>query len=364
MRLLVIGDPHYKVSNKTDTDHFHAFVNGLLSQQSYDAVVILGDLLDTFAVIDTEPYCRAYALLHDIVYKHKHKLILLVGNHDVAGPSEYQSPIHPYVPVKSWRLEVDGVDRSPVVVDRVMVVTVAGMALVCAPYIPPGKFTGALHEGIAASGVTPMTIRACLAHQEVRGVKMYLSDQHSSSSSDVWPTTFNVNGWPPLISGHIHSYQVLGDNVYYPGSPIQHEIREPADKTVSVFEFAPDKAPLQETRIPVGGRKRVLYHISYEDITTITVPADIIAQFVITVDSETQRSLANAHPLVTQWRQQGWRVAVNISAQRLVGVVDGKLTIQFSSNTSFVDRVRQQVRADPDPEYMSQLASGYLGIAI
>lgn len=364
MKLLVIGDPHYKVSNKTDTDHFHAFVNTTLSQHRYDAVVILGDLLDTFAVIDAEPYCRAYALLHDIVYTHKHKLILLVGNHDVAGPNEYQSPIHPYVPVKSWRLEVDGVDMSPVVVDQVMVVTVANIPLLCAPYIPPGKFAEALQQGIAKSGVSPTTIRACLGHQEVRGVKMYLSDQHSSNSTDVWPTTFNPNGWPPLISGHIHSYQVLGDNVYYPGSPIQHEIREPADKTVSVFEFGADKVPLVETRIAVGGRQRILYHISYDDITKITIPQGVIAQFIITVDSETQRSLANAHPLVTQWRTQGWRVAVNISAQHLITTVDGKLSVQFSSNTSFIDRVRQQVKADPDAEYMGRMASSYLGVAI
>ena len=45
MKLLVIGDPHIKTENLDDIDILLSELKRILSSSSYDAIVILGDVM-------------------------------------------------------------------------------------------------------------------------------------------------------------------------------------------------------------------------------------------------------------------------------------------------------------------------------
>ena len=65
-RILLIGDPHFKVGNKIQTDQLHAQVLQYLHENQVDFVVILGDILDTHEKINMGPFCRAMEMITDI----------------------------------------------------------------------------------------------------------------------------------------------------------------------------------------------------------------------------------------------------------------------------------------------------------
>jgi hypothetical protein len=62
----------------------------------------------------------------------------------------------------------------------------------------------------------------------------------TSESGDKW-----CDEYPPVISGHIHDAQTVGENVFYPGSSIQHAFGESPDKRVWFVTFGECEASSQ-----------------------------------------------------------------------------------------------------------------------
>lgn len=208
-RILLIGDPHYKVSNRRETSEFEKSVFENLKQiEDLDFIVVLGDILDTHEKIHVQPLCRAVEFIINL--SKVSKTYLLIGNHDRINNNVYMSPEHPFT----------GLNRREniVVVDE----TVRDGDFAFVPYVPNGRF----HEAL---GPDYQHFHAIFAHQEFRGCKM---GALVSETGDVWDVED-----PPIFSGHIHDYQQPQKNILYTGTPFQHSFGDSPEKNIFILEI-------------------------------------------------------------------------------------------------------------------------------
>jgi hypothetical protein len=93
------------------------------------------------------------------------------------------------------------------------------------PYVAPGRFIEALN-----TSSFDYTHALCIfAHQEFRGCNM---GAIQSVEGDMWDEKY-----PQVISGHIHKNQTVGNNIYYPGSAMQHAFGESTANIIAVVSF-------------------------------------------------------------------------------------------------------------------------------
>ena len=194
--------------------------------------MVLGDLLDSHERAHLDAHVRAIKLLKicsEITGSTDTRPTwLLIGNHDRRNNSDFQSTDHFFT-----GLSLPGVT----IIDKATIVNipVAGLRdgqtlevmapFVFAPYVPPGRLVEALDT--TEWRTTPPLAIFC--HQEFRGVQL---GAIKSVHGDEW-----LLNYPLVISGHIHEYQELQQNILYPGTPIQQTFAESPDKSVLVCEF-------------------------------------------------------------------------------------------------------------------------------
>jgi len=196
MKIICVGDIHFKVSNYKGDFLFCRSVVRFAQRHKPDAIVLMGDVLDQHEKIHVSPFnlaCRLIRRLRLIA-----PVFVLVGNHDFANNTEFQSENHWMLPLKHWSKRVH-------IIDKAQIMSVCGVQFTFCPYVFPGRFQEALDSAGAWR-----TSAAVFAHQEIRGVKM---GAFVSVVGDEWDADA-----PLLISGHIHERQQLRANVYYTGS--------------------------------------------------------------------------------------------------------------------------------------------------
>ena len=85
MKIIAIGDPHFKIDNIQEVDMLIDRVTSLCSSQRPDLIVILGDLLHTHERLHVTPLNKAYEFVDKM--RKIAKTIILVGNHDMCFAS-------------------------------------------------------------------------------------------------------------------------------------------------------------------------------------------------------------------------------------------------------------------------------------
>ena len=213
IRVLVIGDPHFKVDNIPEAKIMCMNICEVAEKAKPDFIVCLGDILHRHANIHVSPLMQAEEFIGElskIAYTY-----LLIGNHDRPNNSNYLTTDHPFNPLKRW--------ENVCIVDKVVNTTHNGQEFTFVPYVPTGKFNEALED------IDYQNSTAIFAHQEFMGAKMGAIE---SKTGDIWS---DKN--PLVISGHIHDYDRLSSNVLYIGTPLQHGFGDKTDKTISMFDF-------------------------------------------------------------------------------------------------------------------------------
>jgi hypothetical protein len=78
------------------------------------------------------------------------------------------------------------------------------------------------------------------------------------------------------ISGHIHDYQRVQDNMYYVGTPIQHGTTDIGEKTVSSFTFSKteERWLTEEKRIDLNIPKKIHITVTREQLLAFAVPSN------------------------------------------------------------------------------------------
>lgn len=214
LRLVCIGDPHFKVDNVNKMTLFTDLVEEWCKKQKPDIIICLGDILHTHRTVHVKPLSMATEFLHRMI--RIAKTYLIIGNHDRPDNSNYLTEDHAFNAFKS----VQGIS----IVDRGLVETINGFNLAFIPYVPPGKFRDAYEQIV---GKTPIDM--IFAHQEFRGCKLNELTGTTSSIGDNWSMEM-----PPVISGHIHNKHILG-NVFYVGTPVQENRSENPDKGIHLI---------------------------------------------------------------------------------------------------------------------------------
>jgi len=263
MKLLVIGDPHFKAKATEIGDIFISQITEKAkSIPDLDGIVVLGDTLDTFDVSKVTPFNQAYNFLKNL--SEIAHVYLIIGNHDMPNSNTYLSTMHFFHPYKHW--------SNITVIDFPVCVNIKGVNIGFCPYVPPGKFYDAMDEMLVEHiGLDSWEGLNCIfVHQEFNGVKYAHKDLPLSSDA----VDSYYEGLPFCISGHIHQHQTVGHNLFYIGSPYQHNYGESAEKFICTTTFTPS-ADEDETaheisivKIRLDMKKKYDYSYSVGDIDT------------------------------------------------------------------------------------------------
>lgn len=255
----VIGDPHFKHKNIKEG---HEFIDRLIEyvqQAKPDYIVSLGDNLDTHEIVRVQAHKlveRFIAELSAIA-----PLYVLIGNHDLINASQFLTDNHIFCPFKRWD-NVNIVDKPTVLeVDREN----KSYSFIFCPFVPPGKFVEAL-DTLSDQGVMWNMATCIFAHQEMEGCMLGIKP---SEIGDSWSKDN-----PPIISGHIHDEQCVGENIYYPGSSRQHGFSETSVKRVWYVTFTEDEIVSEEgetlhfyvEKIDLGIKSKKLVSLNIEEV--------------------------------------------------------------------------------------------------
>jgi DNA repair exonuclease SbcCD nuclease subunit len=244
-KIFVIGDPHFKINNMEETNEMCEKILKHLESIQPDAVVCLGDVLDRHETIHVGPLLRSIDFFQKI--SHNFPLYILIGNHDRPSNQIFLTDEHPFTALKIW--------RNTWVVDDVFESQIGNHKFLFVPYVPPGRFLEAIESRI---GKRDLKEYECIfAHQEFYGAKMGITE---SIIGDHWPAEN-----PLVVSGHIHDFDKLSNNIIYTGTPIQHAFGDKEDKGVFLFQFDKDKR-FSYDKIDLDLPKKKIIKISFSEV--------------------------------------------------------------------------------------------------
>ena len=196
MRFLLIGDVHLRSKSAKDFLSLKKKVFEIIDLTNPEAVVFMGDLLDTNDVVKVSLHKMMTNFIEEL--STDRRVFIVIGNHDYSSPSQYLTDNHIFNPLKKW--------KNVTVVDQV----ISYKDSLFMPYVPPGKFLSAL-EGIDLS-----QYKRIFCHQSFIEVVPFAEDS--------WRKDL-----PQIISGHIHDSSSK-DNIFYTGSSLQDYSNENPDK--------------------------------------------------------------------------------------------------------------------------------------
>lgn len=217
MKILLIGDPHFKKNNLIEMNRMTSEILDLIKLKSVDLIICLGDTLDNH----DRCYIRAMseAKLFLIELSKYAPLIILIGNHDRENNSDFQSEYHPFV----------GFDLIPNITVVNKAIWDKERNFIYVPYV----FTGLFKKALLTVGYDPKNAENkhpsyIFAHQEFKNCSM--DHDIISTKGDVW-----LKKYPTIYSGHIHKYQHL-NNIIYVGTFYQEDYGEDEDKAIMILD--------------------------------------------------------------------------------------------------------------------------------
>jgi DNA repair exonuclease SbcCD nuclease subunit len=247
LKVIVIGDQHFKIDNVEEIDIFIEKITILITENKPDFIVLLGDLLDTHERIHAVPLNRAYKFIDNM--RKISKTYILVGNHDMSDNQQFMSENHWLNALKEW--------NNVVIVDKIFYEIIDNMKFIFCPYVYVGRF----EEALNLLDTDWKDTKCIFAHQEFYGCKM---GAFNSIDGDKWELNY-----PQVISGHIHLNQKPQDNIYYPGSSLSVAFGESATNIVSEITFSED---IIINEIDLNMPKKKIIYIDSEKADDIIIP--------------------------------------------------------------------------------------------
>lgn len=252
MKILLIGDPHFKVTNALESDQFIEEIYKLVKKIKYDKIIILGDILDTHEKVHIQTLCRAIQFmvgLSDISPTYA-----LIGNHDRVNNDVYLTSEHPFRALEH--------KKNLKIVDKVFLED----SFLFVPYVPTGKF----NEALETIDYKKEELKAIFAHQEFKN--SIFKDQ-----GDIPPEGVAI------YSGHIHNYTKI-DNVTYVGTPYQHSYYDSPEKFVMQLDF--EEEGIFEEKIRLDIIKKRVQEITASQLLDYQVDEDWLTKLIIHGDKD------------------------------------------------------------------------------
>lgn len=294
MRILLIGDPHFKKDNLDIMSKICQEILQIIDERKPDLVISLGDTLDTHERIYMPCLTAAIKFYTGIAIRCE--LVVLIGNHDRQNNSDFLSDIHPFVGLKEHP-NITIVDTT--IWDK-------QKNFIYVPYVSCGRFNEALSKvdyHPYQNGVINMNTKHPLfifPHQEF---KHAILGSTLSSEGDVWSVNL-----PQVFSGHIHEYQVI-PGVVYVGTFFQQNYGEGSDKGLMMIYLEEKDGkvvmePDSEDKIPrpkflverirlLSAPLRATIHLTISELPNFAskIPTDCLVKVVIHVDATETEAL-------------------------------------------------------------------------
>ena len=247
LRIIAIGDPHFKIKNIIQIDVFIEKQLVLVKEKKPHFIVVLGDLLHHHERIHALSLNKAYEFIDKL--RQEAFTYILVGNHDMINNQQFLTKNHWMNGLKEW--------ANVKVIDTTYSTLINNHKFVFCPYVPPGRFIEALNV------IEWKDADIIFAHQEFYGCKMGAIE---SEDGDKWDLEL-----PYIVSGHIHSNQTIQPNIYYPGAAMQHAFGESEKNIIPYFELEENhNIKLEEFNLGLS-RKRIIY-IDANDLEEYVIP--------------------------------------------------------------------------------------------
>lgn len=221
MKVLAIGDQHFKLDNITQVEIFISKLRDHLAKEKYDCIVSGGDLLDTHERLHTQ--CLNKAIEYLKVLSSHSKTFVLVGNHDMINPSQFLTTNHWLNVIKEWDKTIYDIE----IIDTPVIFTKEEdgelYKMVLCPYVPDGMFMKALDTLNSSSCENAWKDADIIfGHQTMDGVKM---GSIEVSGVEKWNEDEST-----LVCFHVHDMQNVQKNLFYTGSCMQHSFGESISK--------------------------------------------------------------------------------------------------------------------------------------
>lgn len=325
VKVLVVGDPHIKTNNIKESEEMIEKLIVLSKEKKPHFVVLLGDILDRHSNIHVIPLMKAEKLV--LALSQLTPVFLIIGNHDRPNNSNFLTDEHPFGAMKFW--------PNTHIIDKTTTYCLNGINFLFVPYVPPGRL-------IEAINTIPEALKNChvvFSHQEIKGCQL---GAIISTEGDIWGSDM-----PLMISGHIHDYQKLGDNMIYVGTPIQHTYSENSDKTVSLFNFGlnMNNFSWQEERIDLGLTKKVTVYLKVEDLPNYSPPKDKEIKLVIKGTEAEIKTIAKLEKIQTL-KKMGIKIVFKTDEMSLNN--SENIKYEFSSKMNYKNRLISELKNDKE----------------
>lgn len=329
--VFVIGDLHFKKDDPSLADKVIFKLKEQIDRVNPDLIVFLGDTLDTHEKIDMKTQIKAGRFFKELATLRP--VVVLIGNHDRPDGTTYLTEdscfyllkgfpnIHIIDHVVSFKFGTEGSNEQ--------------LRFVFVPYVPPGTFHEALDtlpDKIISD--KPGSRPTCIfCHQEFRGA---LIGKKASSGGDEWPETN-----PLIISGHIHTFQMVGKNIIYAGTPHQISYGDQSDKGVVIAEFLPNKPPKIEF-LKLGIRKKKTIELKPQELNTFVPPSDCDVKVVVQGEMSELKAIQSTG-ILSSMRGKGVHISLDVLSVNNPANPEGKaykdlLLDMIKSNVDMTER--------------------------
>jgi len=313
--ILVIGDPHFKPNNKLETEILLTDVLTIIQQREIDFVILLGDILDNHEKIDLKCFKRVENFIAAV--SELKPLYILIGNHDRVNNKVFMTDEHVFGPYKRW--------HNVYIVDDHCETLIWREKKICmVPYVPNGMFMKALEH----SSIDVEEYDLVFGHSELHGCSI---NKISGNKCDVWPESY-----PLTIQGHIHSFEVVGNNVIYVGTPYQQTFGE-SHENKGVFLVNENlELEMIELNIP----KKVTKRINYTEISSVDINPNEKTRLIITGPKTMIKEIL----LTPEYQEKFKDVKIVFNDVK----TKKKSKFEFRSNMSFMDRLLSELSKNVD----------------
>jgi predicted phosphodiesterase len=289
MKILFIGDPHFKRDNGNETTLMTDQISDILKINKPNIIIILGDLCHYHEKTYTGQQHRTFKFIENI---HTYMplgsiLIILIGNHDRINNKVYMTDEHIFNPYKKWgnTYIIDTITPIDYKYDNKF------FKILAIPYIEVGRFAESLMDkGYAQfsqklkdiygtknfkmiENLNEITynlndINLVVCHQEFLKCKM---NSILSTEGDYYPLDL-----PMCVSGHIHDEDQLQTNLFYPGTPIQHSYGDTKDKALSMYIYDENFKIAAHKRISLNIPKKLQFVMTPSELLSFIPPENSI----------------------------------------------------------------------------------------
>ena len=311
MKVLTIGDLHFSTNNVIEMDIISDKIIRKVKEINPEFTVLLGDTLDRFAIFHTTPYNRANKFLEKLV--DITKVYLLIGNHDIKTNDEFLSDEHPFNPHKLW--------RNIKIIDKPYLEEIKEFTFSFVPYVPKGRFMEALDF------IPNWNKSKCIfAHQEFKGSCM---NNLVSLNGDEWKKEY-----PLCVSGHIHNYSEISENMIYVGTPLQHKFDESINKTISLFDFSSVKFSHQ--RISLNPPLKIESKVTIDTIKDFNLDFNHMNKVNLCGTLGEVKSMLK-HPNVIKWRRNKVKIGQIIKQENIKNEDYNNELVDLITKKSFIE---------------------------